>query len=162
VRSFVSDYLVLTQTLRGYACTLIVRSRAVDPRRTASMIEKEETARQHFKELKGSLLKLSIHPRWWKKDFKYYVDKFIRECLYEKKLITALPPRDKEEEESDRIYLHRLRRLVAGAVQEWELVQQPKHAAMCAKLDSALVWQGRGYVSPILHATSLLNRLLQC
>jgi hypothetical protein len=162
VHSFISDYLVLTQTLRGYACTLIVRSWAVDPRHTASMIVKEETARQHFEELKGSLPKLLIHPRWWKKDFKYYVDKFIGECLYEKKLITALPPRDKEEEESNRICLYRLRRLVASAVQEWELVQQPKHATMCAKLDGTLVWQGRGYVSPILQATSLLNRLLQC
>jgi len=58
------------------------------------------------------------------------------------------------------MYLHGLRHLVAGAIQEWELVQQPKHAAICAELDSALVWQGRVYVSSILHGISLL--LLSC
>ncbi len=110
------------------------------------MIEKEENAQQHFEKLKGTLLKLSIYPHWWKKDFKYYVNKFIGECLYKKDIITAIPPRDEEEEEWDHIYLYRLRCLVAGAVQEWELVQQPKHAAICVKLDGALVWQGRGYV----------------
>ena len=123
-------------------CVLIVRSRAVDPRRTASMIEKEEQARQHFEELKDTLPILS--PRWWKKDFKAYVDKFIGERLQEKEFITAIPSEGEEEEELDAIYLHAIRRLVAGAVQEWELVQQPKHAVTCAMLDGALVWQGRG------------------
>ena len=118
------------------------------------MIEKEENARQHFEELKDTLLKESIYPHWWKRDFKYCVDKFIGERLCEKELVTAIPPRDKEEEEQDGIYLHGLQHLVAGAVQEWELVQQPKHAAMCTKLDGTLVWQGRGYVSRILHAIS--------
>jgi hypothetical protein len=116
----------------------------VDPRRTASIIEKEEEARQHFEELKDILPQLS--PRWWKKHFKHYIDKFIGECLVEKEFVTAVPCEDEDEEEQDRIDLHGLRRLVAGAAQEWELVQQPKHAAMCAKLDGALVWQGRGYV----------------
>ena len=35
---------------------------------------------------------------------------------------------------------------MAGAVQEGELVRQPKYAATCAKLDKAIVWDGRGYV----------------
>jgi hypothetical protein len=118
------------------------------------MIEKEENARQHFEELKDTLPRESLYPRWWKRDFKYFVDKFIGERLCEKELVIAIPPRDEEEEEQDGIYLHGLRRLVAGAVQEWELVQQPKHAATCAKLDGALVWQGRGYVSRILYAIS--------
>lgn len=113
------------------------------------MVEEEEEAQQYFEELYDILPTLS--PRWWKKDFKFYVDKFIKERLNEKDLVTAMPCRDKEEAEQDRIYIHAIRRLVAGAVQEWELVQQPKHAAMCAKLDGALVWQGRGYVNPILH-----------
>ena len=158
VRSFFSGDLVLTQTSRGYACALIVRSRAVDPRRTASMVEREEKARQHFEELKGILLELCL--RCWKQEFKSYVDQFIAERLDEKDIVTVIPCEDEEEEELDRMYLHGLRRLVAGAVQEWELVQQPKHAAMCAELDSALVWQGRGYVSSILHGISLL--LLSC
>jgi hypothetical protein len=121
------------------------------------MIKREEKARQHFEELKYFLPKQS--PLSWKRDFKQYIDKFIEEHLDEKLFITAIPCEDEEEEEQDRIYLHGIRRLVAGAVQEWELVQQPKHAAICAELDGALVWQGRGYVSPILHAISLSNHL---
>jgi len=108
----------------------------------AGMSEMEERARQHFKELKCTLPELS--PHWWKKDFKSYVDKFIAKHLDEKDIITAIPGEDEEEEELDRIHLHGIRRLVAGAVQEWELVQQPKHAATCVELDGALVWQGRG------------------
>ena len=118
------------------------------------MIEKEENARQHFEELKDILQMFS--PGWWEKNFKHHVDKFIADRLIEKERVTAVPYKSKEEEENDRIQLHGLRHLVAGAVQEWELVQQPKHAATCAKLDRALVWQGRGYVSSILHAVSLL------
>ena len=143
MRPFLSSHSALTQKFRVYyACALIVRSRAVDPQRTAGMSEIEERARQHFEELKCTLPELS--PRWWKRDFKSYVDKFIAERLYEKDIIAAIPGEDEDEEELDRIHLHGIRRLVAGAVQEWELVQQPKHAAVCAELDGTLVWQGRG------------------
>jgi len=143
VRPFLSGYSALTQKSRGYyTCALIVRSRAVDPRRTAGMTDMEERAREHFEELKCALPELS--PRLWKRDFKSYVDKFIAERLGEKDIVTAIPGEDEEGEELDRIHLHGIRRLVAGAVQEWELVQQPKHAATCAELDGALVWQGRG------------------
>jgi len=138
---------------------LIVRSQAVDPQHTTDMTKREEKARQHFKELKGTLPKLS--PRWWKKDFKSYVDEFIAERLLQKDIITAIPGENEEEEELDHICLHRIRHLVAGAVQEWELVQQPKHAATCAEIDGALVWQGRGYVSPILHSVSLPQPFFQ-
>jgi hypothetical protein len=123
------------------------------------MVEKEENARQHFEELKDVLQMFS--PGWWETNFKHHVDKFIEDRLIEKELVAAIPCRDEEEEESNRIALHGLRRLVAGAVQEWELVQQPKYAAMCVELDRALVWQGRGYVSPILHAIPLLQLFLQ-
>ena len=123
------------------------------------MVEKEEKAWQHFEELKDILLKLS--PRWWKQDFKSYVNQFIAECLDKKDIVTTILCEDKEEEELDCVYLHGLRCLVAGAIQEWELVQQPKHAATCAELDSALVWQGRGYVSSILYGISLLQPSLQ-
>jgi hypothetical protein len=159
VRLFFSGHSVLIQKSRGYSCALIVRSRAVDPQRTTDMAGREEKARQYFEELKCTLPKLS--PRWWKKDFKSYVDEFIAERLLEKDIITTIPFEDEEEEELDRICLHRIRRLVAGAVQEWELIQQPMYAATCAKLDGALVWQGRGYVSRISHAISLLQPSLQ-
>jgi hypothetical protein len=111
------------------------------------MAEMEMKTWKHFEELKGTLLKLS--PHLWKKDFKSYVDEFIAERLLEKDIITVIPGEDEEEEQLDRIRLYGIRRLIAGAIQEWELVQQPKHAAVCAELDGALVWQGRGYVSPI-------------
>jgi hypothetical protein len=100
-----------------------------------------------------------LSPRWWKKEFKNYVDTYIKELLNKKEFVSAIPCKDKDKDEQDRVYLHGLRRLVAGAAQEWELVQQPKHAAMCAKLDGALVWQGRGYASPIFHAIPRSNRL---
>ncbi len=123
------------------------------------MAEKEEKARQHFEELKATLPKLS--PCWWKKDFKSYVDNFIAEHLSWKDVMAVLLTEDEEEQEPDRIYFHGLRRLVAGAVQEWELVQQPKHAATCAEIDGALVWQGRGYVSRILHSVPSLQPFFQ-
>ena len=132
---------------------LILCSQAVDLQCTASIIQKEEEAWQHFEELKNILPMLS--PHWWKKDFKHYVNKFIEKCIDQKEIIAAILGEDKEEEEQDHIYLYGLQHLVAGAIQEWELVRQPKHAAICAKLDSTHVWQGRGYVSSILHAISL-------
>jgi len=110
----------------------------MDPQRTESMTEKEEKAQQHFEELKCALPELS--PHWWKKDFKSYVDKFIGECLDEKQFIIAVPCKDDGEEECNCIYLHGLQHLVAGAIQEWELVQQPKPTAKCAELDGTLVW----------------------
>jgi hypothetical protein len=123
----------------------------MDPQRTASMADKEEKAWQSFKEMKSIFQEAS--PRWWKKDFKSYVDKFIAEQIEWKEVLTVIPCRDEEEgEERERICLHGLRCLVAGAIQEWELVQQPEHAAACTELDGALVWQGRGYVSSMVHA----------
>jgi hypothetical protein len=115
----------------------------MDPRCTARMIEREEEVWQEFEELKRTLP--TVSPRLWKKSFKHYVDEFIEDRLDEKEYIPC------EDEEETCTHLHELRHLVAGAVQEWELAQQPKQATACAKLDGALVWQGRGYVSPILH-----------
>ncbi len=155
-----SDCLVFTPKSRIYKSALIVHSRAVDPRRTASMVEKEENARQHFEELKGILPE--VFPHSWKRRFKHNVDKFIGECLDE--VITILPllgEEGEEQEEEDCICLHGLRRLVAGAVQEWELAQQPEHSATFAKHEGALVWQGRGYVIPIPHAISSLQPSVQ-
>ena len=83
-----------------------------------------------------------------------YVDKFINEHLYKKEFIVLMPCVSEVDEKEERKSLHGLRHLVAGAIQEWELMQQPNHATLCAKLDGALVWQGRGYVSPIACAIS--------
>ena len=131
----------------------------MDPQRTASMADEEEEARESFKRMKSIFQEAS--PRWWKKDFKSYVDKFIAEQIEWKEVLAVMPCRDEEGEERERIRLHGLRRLVAGAVQEWELVQQPEHAATCTELDGALVWQGRGYVSSTVHAILSLQPYFQ-
>ena len=131
----------------------------MDPQRTTSMADEEEKAQQSFKEMKSIFQEAS--PRWWKKDFKSYVDKFIAEQVEWKEIFTVMPCRDEEGEKRERICLHGLRRLVAGAIQEWELVQQPEHASACAELDCALVWQGRGYVSSMVHAVSSFKPYFQ-
>jgi hypothetical protein len=125
------------------------------------MAKGEENAWKHFEELKRTLPKLSLSQ--WKKDFKSYIDKFIADHLFDKHVITLTARLEEGEEgwELDPIHLHRIWRLVAGAIQEWELVQQPKHAAAYAEIDGALIWQGRGYVSLIHFAISLLQPSFQ-
>ena len=115
-------------------------------------------ARQYFEVLKDTLRGQSL--RWWKKNFEHAISKFIAGRVKKKELETMVPCEDYEEEEQH-TYLHALRRLVAGAAQELELAQQPPHAATFAKLDGALIWQGRGYVSLILHAAPSLQKSLQ-
>jgi hypothetical protein len=134
----------------AYSCELIVRSRAVDPRRTAYMMEDEEGAWSYFLAMKDNLQSLFLHE--WKPQFKICVDKFIDTNLEEAKALLSVPCENECQEEEERMCLHSIRRLVAGAVQEWELVQQPEYATRCAEIDGALVWQGRGYV--------ILTRLL--
>jgi hypothetical protein len=138
VRLFPSCHLFLTQKSRAYACALIVRSQAVDPRRTPDMKREEEHAQEFFEEAKDMLELFCLGV--WVDDFQRQVDDFIQERLTEAENIVAALG----EEDSDR--LHGLRRLVAGAVQEGELVRQPDYATACAKIDRALVWDGRGYV----------------
>ena len=150
---FISGHLVFTYISRVYKCALFVCSRVVDPQHDAIMVKEEEWAWQHFEKLKNILSTLSPHQ--WRKDFKCYIDKFINEHLCKKEFIILMPCVSKVDEEEECKFLHGLWRLVAGAIQEWKLVQQPDHAALCAKLDGVLVWQGRGYVSPIAHAISL-------
>ena len=123
------------------------------------MIEEEERARQRFEMLR--MASSAQSSRCWRRNFKDYVDKFIKWCLDQKELITLTPCVDEEDEIEVRMCLHRLRCLVAGAIQEWELMQQPDHAFICAKIDGALVWQGRGYVNQFMHAISLLQPSLQ-
>jgi hypothetical protein len=112
------------------------------------MAEREEYARRHFEDLKSTLPKIS--PRPWKTEFRKYVDEFIEGRLHEEQVVTMTAWMNDAEPGQELTRVHELRRLVAGAVQEWELVQQSEHAATCATLDRALVWQGRGYVSQIV------------
>jgi hypothetical protein len=135
-----SYLFVLTQTSRAYMCALIVRSQAVDPLCTPDMKQEEERAQEYFEETKDILQLFCLCG--WKDQFQKHTEDFIQERLAEAANIMAVP--GKEEEDSVRI--HGLRHLVAGAVQEEELVQQPDYAANCAKLDRAIVWDGRGYV----------------
>jgi len=134
-----SHPLVLIQALRAYNCELILRSRDVDPQRDRYQVQDEENAQKHFWEKKDELSLL--FPHIWKDQFKICVDEYINERLKVAKMVSKFTHRDKEE---DRRCLHSLRRFVAGAHQEWELVQQPEYAYKCAKIDGALIWQGRG------------------
>jgi hypothetical protein len=127
-----------------------VRSRAVDPRRNTCMKEVEEKVQKYFQELKDNLFFQELEDDLpssssygWKIRFKKSVDEFIKLRLMEATCTAEMLLEDDDEE---RIRLHAIRRLVAGADQEWELVQQPEYAAECAKIDGALVWQGRGFV----------------
>ena len=146
-------HFTLTQKARAYACTLIVRSQEVDPRRTLAMIQAEEQAREYFKETKDILQLFCLCG--WIDHFQKCVQDFIQERLAEAANIMAAPGN----EEEDCVRLHSLRRLVAGAVQEEELVRQPDHAAACAKLDRAIVWDGRRYVIKLVHHFSALTHL---
>jgi len=114
------------------------------------MIEEEERACDYFNELKLTLQMFCLFP--WTDLFQMHAEDFIQEKLSEAASIMATPGI-----EEDPIHLHGLRRLVASAIQEVELVQQPGYAATCAKEDGAIVWDGRGYAIKNSSATSLLN-----
>jgi hypothetical protein len=116
------------------------------------MVGEEEYIEQKFEKFKKTL---PIE------EFKEHIEDHVEHYLELKEFIVTFPFIDEEDDEEDRIRLHGIKRLVAGLVQEWELVHQPEHAAACAKLDGSLVWQGRGYVSPITHAVSSLKPSLQ-
>ncbi|KAH9020122.1 hypothetical protein EDB85DRAFT_1896310 [Lactarius pseudohatsudake] len=133
----------------GYKCSLIVHSQLADPRRTQDMIEEEERAGDYFNELKLTLQMFCLFP--WIDLFQMHAEDFIQERLSEAASIIAAPGI----EEEDSLRLHGLRRLVAGAIQEVELIQQPGYAATCAMEDGAIVWHGRGYVIKNFSAVSL-------
>ena len=133
-------HFTLTQKSRAYACALITRSQAVDPRRTPYMAQKEEQAREYFDETRDILQLFCLSG--WITEFQKRVQDFIKDRLDEAANIIAKPSSEAE----DIVRLHGLRRLVAGAVQEEELVRQPDYASACAKLDRAIRWDGRGYV----------------
>ena len=97
---------------------------------------------------------MSSFPRSWNDKFKTYIDKYIKQCLEEARCSPEIAHKDEEEE---RIRLHGIRQLVAGAFQEWELAQQHECAITCAWIDDTLVWQGWGYVILILLSFSYFN-----
>ena len=129
-------HFTLTQKARAYACALIVHSQEVDPQRTLAMIQEEEQAQEYFEETKDILQLFCLCG--WINHFQKCVQDFIQERLAEAANVMAALGNEKE----DCVHLHGLRHLVAGAVQEEELVWQPDYAAACAKLDRAIVWDG--------------------
>ena len=94
-------------------------------------------------------------PLQWIDHFQKCVQDFIQERLAEAANVMAALGNEKE----DCVCLHGLRRLVAGAIQEEELVQQPDYAAACAKLDRANVQDGQGHVIKLVHQFSGLTLL---
>jgi hypothetical protein len=135
---------ILTQKFRAYSA-LILHSHSVDPRRTRDMMEEEKKAKEYFEETKD-ILQL-FYPCGWMDEFHRHVEDFIQEQISEAESVMAIPFK----EEEDYVHLHGLRRLVAGASQEGELVRQPNYAHTWAKL---IVWDGRGYI------LTLFDRLL--
>jgi hypothetical protein len=131
---------------------LIVRSKAVDPRRTTDMMVEEEKTREHFEEMKDIFQ--IFYPCRWIEVFQKYVDDFVQDRLLLAKNIMAKPVMKEE----DCVRLHGLRRMVAGAVQEGELIRQPKCHVTWAKLESMIVWDGRGCV----FITFFHSRLMLC
>ena len=124
----------------------------MDPLRNERMVAEEEDVQEYFAEMKKELM--SSFPHGWKDQFKTCIDKYIEQRLKEARCSPEMSPKDEEEEH---IRLHAIRRLVAGAFQEWELAQQHECASTWAWIDDALVWQGRGYVIPILLSFSDFN-----
>lgn len=104
------------------------------------MAEEEAKVQDDFEEMKG--IRQMFDPNW-KESFKICVDEYIKQHLKRAESVSEMTYKN---EEAKRIALHSIRRLVAGADQEWELAQQPEHATRCAKIDGALIWQGRGYI----------------
>ena len=113
----------------------------VDSLRTPDMVAEEEGAREYFEERKD-ILQLFC-PCVWMDEFQKCVEEFIQQHLLAASILTVASVTAE-----DQVHLHGLRRLIAGAIQEGELVRQPTYAETCAKLEKALVWDGRGYVIP--------------
>ena len=106
------------------------------------MAKEEGNVQAYFEERKDILQMFDPN---WKEAFKMCVEKYIEMCVEEAEIVLEMRYKD---EKRKRRHLHVFRRLIAGADQELELAQQPEYATACAKIDSALIWQGRGYVIP--------------
>ena len=127
----------------------------MDPWHTLAMIQEEEQAQEYFEKTKDILQLLCLCG--WIDHFQKCVQDFIQERLAKAANVMAALGNEKE----DCVCLHGLRCLVASAVQEEELVRQPDYATACAKLDRAIVWDGRGYVIKLVHHFSGLTHLLR-
>ena len=106
------------------------------------MAKEEGNAQAYFEERKVILQMFDPN---WKEAFKMCVEKYIEMCVEEAEIVLEMRYKDKKRKHK---HLHIFWRLIAGADQEPELVQQPEYATACAKIDSVLIWQGRGYVIP--------------
>ena len=111
----------------------------VDPQHTPDMMAEEEKARESFEERRDILQLFS--PCVWMDEFQKCVEEFIQQHLLAVAVITAVSVTPE-----DHVHLHGLHHLIAGAIQEGELVQQLTYVATCAKLEKVLVWDGQGYV----------------
>ncbi|KAN0128685.1 hypothetical protein V8E53_013504 [Lactarius tabidus] len=110
----------------------------LDPQCTPNMMQDKKQAREYFLETRETLQLFCL--TCWIEQFQKHVNDFIQEQLAEaEKIMTVL-----EKEEEDTIHLHGLQHLIAGAIQEEELVQQPDHAFTYAKLDRAIILDGGG------------------
>jgi hypothetical protein len=89
--------------------------------------------REYIEETKD-ILQL-FYPCEWMDKFQEHVEDFIQQHLSAVATITTAA-------EECHVHLYGLCCLVAGAIQEGELAWQPTYAAICAKLDRALVWDG--------------------
>jgi hypothetical protein len=85
------------------------------------MIQEEEQAWEYFVETRDTLQFFCLSG--WIEQFQKHVKDFIQERLSKAIKIMAVP----EKGEEDTVHPHGLRHLVAGAIQEEELVQQPDH-----------------------------------
>ena len=117
------------------------------------MIQEEERAREYFEETKDILRLFCLVG--WMDQFRKHIQDFIQEQLDEAANIMAAP--GKEEEDISR--LHGLQRLIAGTIQEEELMRQPDYASTYAKLDRAIIWDGRGLVIKTYMPLSCLTHL---
>ncbi|KAF8272279.1 hypothetical protein EI94DRAFT_1697620 [Lactarius quietus] len=109
---------------QAHACELIVHSQEVDPQHTPDMVRDEEQAREYFGETKDILQLFCLCG--WMDQFHKHVEDFIQEKIGEAERIMAVP----QKEENDYVCLHGLQCLVAGAVQEVELVRQHEYAIL--------------------------------
>jgi hypothetical protein len=96
--------------------------------------------RKGFEEMKDIFQ--IFYPCRWMEAFQKFVDNFIQDRL----LLAANIMAKLVIKEEDRVHLHGLRCLVAGTVQEGELVQRPKCHVAWAKLDGIIMRDGQGYV----------------
>ncbi|KAF8258471.1 hypothetical protein EI94DRAFT_1707973 [Lactarius quietus] len=104
------------------------------------MIQEKKKFRNTWTRRETYILQLFCLSRWVEQ-FQKLIEDFIQETLVKAANIMAVPAIPVKKGE-DIICLHSLQCLVAGTIQEEELVQQPNYAFTYAKLDRAIIWDG--------------------